>query len=973
LGIAGEADDAHHRLERALSLPLPFDPVRAERTFVSLGDAIAGIPDGARAAFASAFGNSPYLCRLALRERAGLRAFWERGPGAILEYAVRDAARLHEKGDLSEAMSVLRAAKRRAALAIALADIAGVWDVTRVTGALTRFADASIGGALRFLLRNAAHAAGMTEFHPEFLEAECGLIVLAMGKAGAFELNYSSDVDLVTFFDAWRFPYRKKADARAAAVDLVRQMVKLLGETTSDGYVFRIDLRLRPDAGATQIAISTEAAERYYEEMGQNWERAAFIKARACAGDRAAAASFLKRLEPFVWRRSLDYAAIDDIHSIKRQIHAHGGHGDIAAAGHNIKLGRGGIREIEFFVQTQQLILGGRNPPLRQPRTLDALQALRLRGLVSDQACVELSDAYCYLRRLEHRLQMIDDEQTHTLPRNEAGIDQIACFSGYPNRQTFVEELLGKLRLVQRHYDGLFERAPSLASARGSLAFTGVEDDPETLETLARLGFRDPRHIAAAVRGWHHGRIRATRSVRARELLTRLMPALLDMLAATADPDVAFAQFDRFVSHVPAGVQLFSLLLANPELLSLLASIAGSAPRLADHLARAPAVLESVLDRGFLAELPSDAEFARILNEKLASAADYEAILDAARRFANEQMFRVGAHLITGRATPARAGVAFTDIAECIIVALLAEVEREIAKSAGYVGGGAFCVVALGRLGGREMTADSDLDLIFVYDAPHESEISNGAKSLPPMVYYGRLAQRLIGALTTSTAQGNLYDVDMRLRPTGNKGPVAVSLQSFERYHAQDAWTWERLALTRARPVAGPVPLRRKIDGIVRTALTNQQNAGKLARDAREMRDKLADQFPAEGNWDLKFAPGGLVDIEFVCQYLQLRHAHNAALLDQNTVAAIGLLVAAHCLENRDGERLTEAAGLQLALLHVLRISLAGRFVPQKATRGMKALLVRAGGTEDFSQLEDRLAAAQAGARAVFDRLLPEI
>lgn len=960
--------------ERELAIPRVFDPARAERTFESLGDAAHGISAGVREDLAACFGNSPYLCRLAQRERECLRALWEEGPDRVVERAIGEAARLHEIDATPAAMAALRGAKRRTALAVAYADIAGLWDVTAVTGALTRFADASIAGALRSILRDAARAAGMPKRSAEILETESGLVVLAMGKAGAFELNYSSDVDLVVFYDAERFPYRRKAEARGAAVDMVRQLVKLLGETTADGYVFRIDLRLRPDAGATQVAISTDAAERYYEEMGQNWERAAFIKARPCAGDRGAAAAFLKRLEPFVWRRNLDYAAIDDIHSIKRQIHAHGGHGAIAAAGHNIKLGRGGIREIEFFVQTQQLILGGRNPSLRRRRTLDALEALRARGLVSDTACAELADAYCYLRRLEHRLQMIEDEQTHTLPRSELGLRHVACFSGYADTSGFLADLLSRLTLVQRHYDGLFERAPSLGSAGGSLSFTGVEDDPETLETLAQMGFRDARHVSQAVRGWHHGRIRATRGARARELLTRLMPALLAALAASADPDSAFAQFDRFVSRVPAGVQLFSLLVANPAMLELLAAIAGSAPRLADELARAPAMLDAVLDRRFLAELPCHEALARALNEQLASAADYEEILDSARRFAREQMFRVGAHLILGRASPERAARAFSDIAECVISALLGEAEREIASSAGRLEGGAFCVVALGRLGGCEMTAASDLDLIFVYDSLRDAELSNGAKPLPPMVYYGRLAQRLIAALTTATAQGALYEVDMRLRPTGNKGPVAVSLRSFERYHLNDVWTWERLALTRARVIAGPKALRTKVENVIRATLVRNAEPAELAREAREMRDRVAAQYPAAGIWDVKFARGGLVDIEFVCQYLELRHApQNAAVIDPNTVSALARLAEFGCLEKKDAAILIDAARVQLALLHALRISSAGNFAPQTATRGMKILLARAGDTDDFSGLEDRLAAAQAGARSVFEKLLPQV
>jgi glutamate-ammonia-ligase adenylyltransferase len=955
-------------------LPAPFDPARAVRTLEALAEHGFVPPPGVRALFEAAFGNSPFLARLALREREFLREVVEKGPRAGLEAAQAAALAADAAEDMPAAMAILRVAKRRAALAIALADIAGQWDLDEVTRVLTSFADACVSGALRFLLRGAAKRAGMEEHTGAELEATTGLVILAMGKYGAFELNYSSDIDLIVFYDTKRFPFRKKDDARGAAVDIVKGLVKLLSETTADGYVFRTDLRLRPDAGATQVAISTDAAESYYEGMGQNWERAAMIKARACAGDLAAGAAFLKAIEPFIWRRNLDYAAIEDIHSIKRQIHAHGGHGTIAVAGHNIKLGRGGIREIEFFAQTQQLILGGRNASLRPNRTLDALEALRARGLVSDETAADLTEAYRFLRGLEHRLQMIEDEQTHSLPKSVEGLAHIACFTGFADVAAFSVALIRRLEIVQSHYAKLFEREAPLAPGQGSLVFTGVEDDPETLETLKGIGFADAHHVAGAIRGWHHGRIRATRSARARELLTKLVPVLLDALAATADPQAAFAQFDRFVSRLPAGVQLFSLFLANPQLLKLIAAVAGSAPRLADHLARAPAVLDALLDPGFLGELPSRARLDRMLAEQLASARDYEGALDAARRFAREQNFRVGVQIIEGVAEAQEAGPAFASIAESAIAGLLGAVENELAASAGRVPGGAFTVVAMGKLGGREMTASSDLDLIFVYDSPAGVESSDGAKPLPVIVYYARLAQRLIAALTTLTAEGGLYEVDMRLRPTGNKGPVAVSLESFSRYHATESWTWERMALTRARVVAGPAALATEIEDAIRATLTKLCDDAALVKDAREMREKLAAQFPGRNAWDLKFAAGGLVDIEFIVQALQLRVGADAPeILDTNTIAALERLARAGVLDTRHADDLIAAARLEQALTQVLRIAVEGPFEPEKATPGLKALLARAGSAAGFSELEAQLAATQARVRKIFDEILQTI
>ncbi|HEY8697548.1 MAG TPA: bifunctional [glutamine synthetase] adenylyltransferase/[glutamine synthetase]-adenylyl-L-tyrosine phosphorylase [Rhizomicrobium sp.] len=951
-------------------LPLPFDPRRAERTLQALAQAGFPVPDAQRSLFEGLFGNSPYLARLGLREAKFLQDSLGRKPDDVLAGIRANVEAAAGAGNSADAMAILRRGKRQAALAIALADISGSWTVEQVTTALSHFADASVRAALRFLLLQAAADTDLADRSAEALEYETGLVVLAMGKYGAFELNYSSDIDLVVFYDAARFPFRKKEDARAAAVDVVKGLVKLLSEPTSDGYVFRVDLRLRPDAGATQVAISTEAAESYYEAMGQNWERAALIKARACAGDPFAAASFLAAIEPFVWRRSLDYAAIEDIHSIKRQIHAHHGHERISIAGHNIKLGRGGIREIEFFAQTQQLILGGRNPTLRAPATLAALEALRARNLVSGETAKELTQAYRFLRVLEHRLQMIEDEQTHTLPKSQEGLAHIACFMGYADTGKFAEVLRGHLETVQGHYLRLFEQAPQLTAAKGSLVFTGVEDDPDTLHTLKTLGFHDVRHIALAIRGWHHGRIRATRSPRARELLTKLAPPLLEALASTADPDGAFSQFDRFLSRLPGGVQIFSLLLANPHLLKLIADICGSAPRLSDYLARQPGVLDVLLDAGFLDRLPSRSELSSAFSAQLGTAHGMEAALDSARRFAKEQIFRIGIRIVESSVSQQETGEAFAAIAETVIAGLLPVVENEVGAGAGRVPNGALAILALGKLGGREMTATSDLDLVFVYDAPPQAEHSDGPRPLATPTYYARLAQRMIAALTVPTAAGTLYDVDMRLRPSGNKGPVAVSLESFSRYYTGEAWTWERMALNRARVVAGDSALGTRLQTAIRSALTAAPDVPKVLRDAREMRDKLAREFPAKTCWDLKFAPGGLVDIEFVAQALQLREAHQAPdVLDSSTAEALRRLHSTGGLDAAAFETLMEAMNLQQSLMQVLRIAVEGTLDGATASPGLKRLLAQRAGASDFDSLEQNLKKIQSRTRTIFENI----
>ena len=949
--------------------PLPFEAARAARAFEALAERGFTPPDDqARGFLSAAFGNSPFLVRLALRETQTLMDCFTAGPDAILKQA--QALALNSFADEAQALAELRRAKRRAALAIALADIGG-WALDQVTCALTDFADACVKGSLRFLLARMAARDGPAGQDGEQLEVSTGLTILAMGKYGAHELNYSSDIDLVVFYDAEKFPFRKRGDPRGAAVELTQGLVKLIAEPTADGYVFRVDLRLRPDAGATQVAISTAAALDYYESQGQNWERAAMIKARPCAGDPATGAAFREAIAPFIWRRNLDFAAIEDIHSIKRQIHAHAGHGEIAVAGHNIKLGRGGIREIEFFAQTQQLILGGRNPDLRSASTLNALRALAAKGTITARAEADMRRCYIYLRTLEHRLQMIEDQQTHKIPDSEEGLAHIACFMGYDQTAAFCTAFTKVAETVQDHYARLFEREPELTDSHGNLVFTGVEEDPETLKTLAAMGFADAVHVSGAIRGWHHGRIRAMRSARARELLTKLTPLILVALAATPGPDAAFIQFDRFLSGLPSGVQLFSLFLARPEFLNLLARSLGSAPRLSLYLARNPSTLDALLDVDFLTTLPSRSQLDAALARRLTGG--YEEKLDGARRFAREEIFRVGVQIVDGAARADRAGPALTEIAEAVITGLLPPVAEELGASAGRVPGSGFAVIALGKLGGQEMTASSDLDLVFVYDLPSGVENSDGAKPLPVTLYFARLAQRLIAALTTPTAAGTLYDVDMRLRPTGNKGPAAVSLKSFVDYHASDSWTWELMALTRARLVAGPDDLRQRLAVEIRRRLTRKPDAGKILADVRDMRAKVETSYPGRNLWDLKYAPGGMMDIEFIAQALQLLHAHaRPEILDTNTIRALEKLGEAGLLNNADLTLLLEAARLQQALTQTMRIALDETLKPEEATPGLGVLLARAGGAADFAGLEQRLAGLQHQVRAAYVRLTSE-
>ena len=401
---------------------------------------------------------SPYLWELASAEPDRLLAVLEADPGERLaELLAKSGKAAAAAKDEAAAMRLLRRMKAEAALLIALADIGGVWPVMQAARALTEVADTAIVAAVRFLLREPVARGKLKPADRQAPEQGSGHIVLAMGKMGAFELNYSSDIDLIVFYDPDAPALADKDEAAAFHVRITRGLVKLLQERTADGYVFRVDLRLRPDPASTQVAVSTETALNYYGSVGQNWERAAMIKARVCAGDAKAGEDILRQLSPFIWRKYLDFAAVADIEALKRQIHAYRGHADIAVEGHNIKLGRGGIREIEFFAQTQQLVAGGRHPELRGRETLPTLAALAEGGWIGADARADLEAAYLFLRETEHRLQMVADDQTHTLPSDREGLERFARFAGFKDRDAFAETLLGHLRKVQGHYVRLFE------------------------------------------------------------------------------------------------------------------------------------------------------------------------------------------------------------------------------------------------------------------------------------------------------------------------------------------------------------------------------------------------------------------------------------------------------------------------------------------------------------------------------------
>jgi glutamate-ammonia-ligase adenylyltransferase len=932
----------------------PFQPLDAPHADLLLQDAraqeaLTPLIKAHENFFAWLVEGSPFLARLMRRYPEVMLALQDSAPEDYLDTLyTRLDDEMAAASDKDAAMALLRHARNRAALTIAVADLADAWDVETVTRYLTRLADVAVRCGLDFLLRAAVAEARLTAFSRD------GLVVLALGKHGGEELNYSSDIDFVIYYTPDALPLAEGQDRRKFHIKLVQDLTALLQNPTADGFVFRVDLRLRPDPGATPVTISVDAALGYYESMGQNWERAVYIKARPIAGDMKAGQKFIDDLQPYIWRRYFDFAAIEDVHSMKRQMHAVRGHAEIVAQGHNLKLGRGGIREIEFFVQTQQLIAGGRDPDLRGHRTVEMLAMLAAKDWISHETADKLTASYYYLRRMEHRLQMRLDEQTQTLPKDDAAFAGFACFAGYDSAAAFSADFIGHLTGVTAEYGQLFEQAESLSGEAGNLVFTGGEDDPETLETLSNMGFRRPADISGIIRGWHAGRMAATRSARAREILTRLQPVILNKLAEARAPDDGFIRFDQFLSALPAGVQIFSLFQSNPHVLNLLIDIINSAPRLAALLSGNAALVDALVPGHVPQELPVAFD-------------GFEAAMDGLRRYVHEAQFRVGTKTLADPTMAISYGDAYSRLAETAIGTIYDAAMADIERQYGRLPEGDMVVLGLGKLGSGEMTLQSDLDLILICDCPDFSALSDGDKPLDADRWFARAARRLTSGLSAPSAEGELYEVDTRLRPSGNAGPLVTKFTSFVDYQLNQAWNWEHMALTRGRVLAGGDKLRQKVEAAIGDILSAPRDMAKLAQDAEDMRQRLRTHQPQAGPFDIRRGDGGLVDVEFIAQSLQLAHGaqHDGLLVPQPLPQILSALKSADCLERDAHDGLQAAAACFLSLRQIASLCLEDdETTPPAAIAG---LLLEALNEPDMSRLSHVIEQHRAHVAACFE------
>lgn len=931
-------------LPQRLARTLPMiDPARAARWREAIAPEAfaawqAAGPEGG--AFLDAvFAAAPYLARSAARRPATLQALGEQSPENLLERALDAARAAGALEDEADVLRALRQAKADMHLTVALADLAGAWPLETVTRALSDFADASVQASL-------AAAARLTGFAVDDpANPVPGYFVLTLGKHGQRSLNFSSDVDLVIAWEPEIAQGPEGKDRPKSFNRLAQKLAFLMQEVTADGYVFRVDLRLRPDPGSTPPAVSADMARRYFEAVGQNWERAAYAKARWCAGDRACADEFLNDLKPFIWRRALDFAAVEDIRALAKQIQAVGERSKVRAAGHDLKLGRGGIREIEFYAQVLQLVFGGRKPALRPAGTLDALKALAGEGLIEAGEADALARAYTVLRDAEHRIQMIEDAQSQTLPEAGDARRAVAALSGEGDLATFDARIRAILQEVHALFSAQFEDGESLATDAGSLVLTGVEPTPDTIATLTRLGFEDPAQVWARLSGWAAGRARAARTERARRLFSRFAPRLVTAIGETGDPDAALARFAAFFEGLPSGVQVLSLLVNQPDLARELIVILGLAPRLAELLARRPTLLDVMLEPAFVRPLSEDPPGQ--IAARFAGIADlpFEDALNTARRIAREERLRIGAQLLLERAGATEAGMAFAALADAAIAAMALAAEREMTRRHGPAPG-RWAVLGLGKLGGRELSADSDLDLMLVYDA--DTDTSDGPKPLGAETWFIRFTQRLVSALSAPTEEGDLYPVDMALRPSGNQGPLAVRLSRFAAYYASDeAWTFERMALTRARIVAEG-GLGAQLDEAVAAAIARSVPAETIRADAAAMRARLLREKPPRSAWDLKMREGGLIDIEFIAQTAQLIAGSRA---DPGTAPALAALAASGALPRAEAEALIKAHGDYAAVSQLIRAAHGGGFDPAGASAPFARRLARAAGCDTMEAL----------------------
>lgn len=817
-------------------------------------------------------------------------------------------------GFISTIKKELRINRKLHALFVALCDLTGYWNIERITLALSDFADASVQTAFKAAFYEHYHQKFKIKIALETIDI-CDLVVLALGKHGAQELNYSSDIDLIIFFKNPTVPLLPNNFNEQDYIKIAQRLAQILQERTPEGFVHRVDYRLRPDPASTQVAVSFASAHSYYENVGQNWERAAFIKARPVAGNLQIGKEFVKDLKPFIWRKYFDFSSISEIHLMKKQIHSIHGFEERTLSGANIKLGYGGIREIEFFVQAQQLIFGGKNLILRGMQTIPMLYELEKTQWISKRARNDLTEAYNFLRLIEHRLQMVRDEQTQCLPIEKKDLLQIARFCGFSNLSEFRKIFFKHTDKVRHHYSLLFKKEDSKSKENYPLIFQGQEYISETVLRLKNIGFRRPEAVIDIINDWKLGKRRALISSKAREVLNKTITELLEALGKTANPEAALSILDQAFLKMPASVELLTILHSHETLRSLFADLLGSAPRLAQMVMHTPHILDCIIDPAFLTPIRHTKSLEKQIRYMMGDPTHFEAFLDIIRDTIRQFHFLTGARLLSGLLSPDDLGHVYSGMAEAAIRITFEQVLKEFSKEYGEIQNASFAILGLGRLGSRQMTARSDLDLIMIYDFSPEYRESTGNKKVDVTTYTTRLTQRLIAALSVPTRRGELYEVDLRLRPQGGKGPIAVQVSSFFSYQEEESDLWEHMALTRARVITGDLNFSKLITQEIRKIIKKERSPPDVIREARKMRSYIATHKGDKNPWNFKLARGAILDLDFLAQTIVLIYSiHHPRLLGQRTPRIFQIAMQKGIITESEAEILQKSHGVFYAL-----------------------------------------------------------
>jgi len=843
-------------------------------------------------------------------------------------------------------MNGLRRFKYRQLLRVACRDLLGDADLTVTTEELSHLADVCLAEAWRV-----SEAAAREEYGAPLDEGgrETGLCVIAMGKLGGEELNYSSDIDLMFAYGA----DGETAGGRSGRVAngeffarVARDLCEFIEAVTDEGYAFRVDLRLRPFGSAGRVALSFAAMEQYYQREGRDWERYAWIKARPVAGDLAAGKRLCDSLRPFVFRRYLDYGTLEAIRGMKTMIAREVERKGMAD---NIKLGAGGIREIEFIVQTQQLIRAGREPALQERATMGALARLAHAGHLDADAAQRLHDAYVFLRDTEHRLQMIADRRVHALPVDGVDRARVALGMGFADWESFAATLAAHRATVSKLFDTLVAFPEPLPGTPRAAADTLAED---AVRELRRAGYERPEEVDALLRGLRAGPAWRALSAEGRTRLDRLIPLLLAAVAPVPEPSATLARLIRLLETIGRRTAYFSLLIENPMALAQLVKLAAASPWTAEWIGQHPVLLDELLDPRTLYALPTRDALERELRARLEPIApdDLEAQMNVLREFRNGQMLRVAAADIGPGVAPETVGRQLATLAEVLLAQSLAFAERALVQRHGAPQDAngrtlGFAVIGYGKLGGIELGYASDLDMIFLYEDSAHGQTA-GARPIPNELFFARLGQRLIHILTTRSAAGVLYEVDMRLRPSGQSGPLVTSINAYRDYQRANAWTWEHQALVRARAVAGQPQLGGQFEQVRRDVLALARDPERVRTEVRDMRTRMLGARRSGDDFDVKHDRGGIVDIEFMVQYWVLRWAHDHPDLTRHTdniniletLARIGLIDAA------PARLLISAYRRYLSVEHRLKLMERGARAPRIELDGLPEQVARVWG-----------------------------